>query len=132
MKTMLSSRRGHCVAAISIFLIMAALIAGMVGCVSSPTEYDLAISSTEGGVVTTPGEGTFAYDDGNDVDLVAEAEEGYRFVNWTGDVATIANVDDATTTITMDDNYSITANFCLLYTSPSPRDRTRSRMPSSA
>ena len=24
------------------------------------------------------------------------------------------------------------ANFCLLYTSPSPRDRTRSRMPSSA
>src|SRR5664280_2089466 len=25
-----------------------------------------------------------------------------------------------------------TANLCLLYTSPSPRDRTRSRMPSSA
>ena len=25
-----------------------------------------------------------------------------------------------------------TARFCLLYTSPSPRDRTRSRMPSSA
>ena len=24
------------------------------------------------------------------------------------------------------------ANYCLLYTSPSPRDRTRSRMPSSA
>jgi len=114
MKTMLSSRRGHCVAAISIFLIMAALIAGMVGCVSSPTEYDLTISSTEGGVVTTPGEGTFAYDDGNDVELVAEAEEGYRFVNWTGDVANIANVDDATTTITMDDNYSITANFVVI------------------
>ena len=26
----------------------------------------------------------------------------------------------------------IYSNFCLLYTSPSPRDRTRSRMPSSA
>ena len=26
----------------------------------------------------------------------------------------------------------ITPNICLLYTSPSPRDRTRSRMPSSA
>ena len=26
----------------------------------------------------------------------------------------------------------VRANFCLLYTSPSPRDRTRSRMPSSA
>ena len=27
---------------------------------------------------------------------------------------------------------NILLNFCLLYTSPSPRDRTRSRMPSSA
>ena len=27
---------------------------------------------------------------------------------------------------------SVEYNFCLLYTSPSPRDRTRSRMPSSA
>ena len=27
---------------------------------------------------------------------------------------------------------TITKNVCLLYTSPSPRDRTRSRMPSSA
>ena len=26
----------------------------------------------------------------------------------------------------------ISSNYCLLYTSPSPRDRTRSRMPSSA
>ena len=36
-----------------------------------------------------------------------------------------------------DDDYSlneqmITEGYCLLYTSPSPRDRTRSRMPSSA
>ena len=28
--------------------------------------------------------------------------------------------------------YLSSVNFCLLYTSPSPRDRTRSRMPSSA
>ena len=28
--------------------------------------------------------------------------------------------------------YSDDANFCLLYTSPSPRDRQKSRMPSSA
>ena len=28
--------------------------------------------------------------------------------------------------------YRALPNFCLLYTSPSPRDRTRSRMPSSA
>ena len=29
-------------------------------------------------------------------------------------------------------NYNGLTGFCLLYTSPSPRDRTRSRMPSSA
>ena len=29
-------------------------------------------------------------------------------------------------------NINIKTNICLLYTSPSPRDRTRSRMPSSA
>ena len=31
-----------------------------------------------------------------------------------------------------EDNYLAYLDFCLLYTSPSPRDRTRSRMPSSA
>ena len=38
------------------------------------------------------------------------------------------------TTLVLDRNLSIlhTLNGCLLYTSPSPRDRTRSRMPSSA
>ena len=32
----------------------------------------------------------------------------------------------------LDDNGSVHVNFCLLYTSPSPRDATLSRMPSSA
>jgi uncharacterized repeat protein (TIGR02543 family) len=74
-------------------------------------QFGLIISSTAGGTVTAPGEGTFAYDQGTGVNLVAEAEEGYRFVNWTGDVDAIANVDAASTAITMNDNYSITANF---------------------
>ena len=33
---------------------------------------------------------------------------------------------------TSSEEYIAKANTCLLYTSPSPRDRTRSRMPSSA
>jgi outer membrane protein assembly factor BamB len=74
-------------------------------------EYDLAISSTPGGSVFAPGEGTFTYIEGTEVNLVAEAEEGYDFVNWTGDVDTIPDVGDATTTITMEDDYSIAANF---------------------
>ncbi|MGB6873656.1 MAG: hypothetical protein WBE46_05920 [Dehalococcoidia bacterium] len=78
-------------------------------------EYDLTISSTEGGPVTTPGEGTFTYDGGTVLDLVAEADEGYLFENWTGDVGTIANVNAAITTITMNGDYSITANFVKQY-----------------
>jgi hypothetical protein len=45
------------------------------------------------------------------VNLVAEAEEGYHFVNWTGNVDTIVNIGEASTTITMQGDYSITANF---------------------
>ena len=77
--------------------------------------YDLAADSTEGGQVTTPGEGTFNYDCGTVVDLVAEAEVGYRFVEWIGNVGTIADIDAAETTITMNDAYTITANFIARY-----------------
>jgi len=92
--------------------VVLALSAGLIGCGSEQIpEYSLTISSTEGGSLTTPGEGTFICDEGMVVDLVAEADEGYRFVNWTGLVGTVANVNDATTTITMDNHYSITANF---------------------
>jgi len=59
----------------------------------------------------TPREGTFTYYEGTVVDLAAGLEVGYRFVNWSGDVGTIANVNDATTTITINDHCSITANF---------------------
>jgi len=76
-------------------------------------QYDLSINSTEGGSVTEPGEGTFTYDAGTVVDLVAEAEESYSFVQWTGNVSTIADVYAAETTITMNGDYSITANFIL-------------------
>jgi hypothetical protein len=74
-------------------------------------QYQLTISSTEGGSVTTPGEGTFTYGEGTMVNLVATPNYGYRLANWTGDVSTIADVNAASTNITMNGNYSITANF---------------------
>jgi hypothetical protein len=77
---------------ISVSFIIVILIAGMVGC-SGGQSYALAIASTEGGSVTTPGQGAFTYGEGTVVNLVAEAEEGYHFVNWTGDVETIADVE---------------------------------------
>jgi hypothetical protein len=113
MKTILSSKTHHYVARVSIFLIAAAIIAGIIGCDGSPEggTYNLTISSTAGGSVTIPGEGTFTCSPGMVVGLVAETDEGYRFVEWTGDVDTVVDVDAASTNITMNASYSITANF---------------------
>ena len=73
----------------------------------------MVTSSTAGGLVTTPGEGTYTYNASAVVNLVATPDSGYRFVEWTGDVGTIADDEDATTTITMNGDYTITANFAL-------------------
>jgi hypothetical protein len=76
--------------------------------------YDLTTNRTEGGSVTEPGEGTFTYDEGTVIDLLAVADACYEFINWTGDVGTIADADAASTNITMNGDYSITANFALI------------------
>ena len=106
------------IASISLAVVLA-LGLGVIGCTSEYvpeiTEYNLAVSSTEGGSVTSPGEGIFMYDEGTEVPLVALPHTGYRFVNWTGDVDTIADVNAAKTIIIMNDNYSITANFVKQY-----------------
>ena len=106
------------------FLLVAALIAGMAGCsninpIPSPSvsggdneeSYILTITSTAGGNVTTLGEGTFTCDVGAVVNLTAEAEEGCEFVNWTGSVDTIANVNATSAAITTNAHCSIRANF---------------------
>jgi len=71
----------------------------------------LSVSSTEGGSVTTPGEGGFIYANGTVVSLVAEPYEGYEFVKWTGDVTTVADAEAPSTTIAMNGSYVIAANF---------------------
>ncbi len=71
----------------------------------------LTISTTTGGSVIAPGEGKFTYDVGQPVSLVAEPDDGYRFVEWTGNVATIDDLNAASTTVIADGDYSITANF---------------------
>jgi len=99
-------------ARVSIFLIIVTLISGIIGCAPPPlVQYNLAISSTEGGLVTSPGEGSFIYDEGKVVNLAATPATDHRFVRWTGDVDTIADLEDATTTITMNSNYTISADF---------------------
>ena len=108
--------RGHNhLAVVSACVIAVSLIAGMVACAAPATpatpQYELTVSSTAGGSVTAPGEGTFAVDQGTVVILLAEADEGYQFVNWTGDTDTVAETSAASTTITVNGEYSITARF---------------------
>ncbi|MCK4299624.1 MAG: hypothetical protein KAX80_08820, partial [Planctomycetes bacterium] len=80
----------------------------------SVVQYSLNPSSTAGGSVTNPGEaGPYTYDAGTVVTLTAEYETNYHFVNWTGDTAGINNVNLANTTVTMNDNYTIQANFAI-------------------
>jgi len=78
------------------------------------TKYTLTTSSTQGGSVTIPGEpGPYDYNDGQVVPIVATADAGSHFVNWTGDVANVNDIYDPCTTITMYGNYIVEANFAL-------------------
>ena len=118
MKTILSSRRDCYLAKFSIFLLTVALIAGMVGC-NEPTDYDLTISSSAGGNVTATvnekeyviepdkEDTIFGIANSTPVNLVATPKPGWRFDKWTGDVDTIADVNAAATTITMNGRYDI-------------------------
>ena len=74
-------------------------------------EYTLYVGTTEGGEVVDPGEGEFTYDEGTEVDLEAVADQDYLFVEWTGDTGTIEDPTANDTTITMEGDHSITANF---------------------
>lgn len=93
-----------------IAVLLCTVLGNSIACTPT-TQYDLTITSTAGGNVTTPVEGTHTYDAGTVVNLTATPDGGYRFVNWTGNVGTIADDEDATTTITMNGDYTITANF---------------------
>jgi hypothetical protein len=71
----------------------------------------LALSTAGGGSVGGVREGTLLFPLGTEISLVAEPDEGHRFIGWSGDAQAIANASLASTTITMDKSYSITANF---------------------
>ena len=91
--------------------------------------FTLTASAGEGGSVSPT---TGSFNAGTQVSITATPNSGYQFTSWSN--GSTANP----VTVTLNSNTSITANFevlinsCLLYTSPSPRDRQKSRMPSSA
>ena len=108
---------------VGVLLITLALITGPAGCSAippaddeptPPIQYSLTISSTQGGLVITPGEGVFTYDVGAVVNVIAVADEGCQFDGWGGDVGGIADLNAKATTVTMAHNCSITAHFSLM------------------
>lgn len=94
----------------AVFLITAILAVAIVACDGSES-YKLSISSTSGGSVTSPGEAVFTYDAGTVIELVATPHDGYEFDEWIGDTDDIADTNRASTNITMNGNYTITASF---------------------
>jgi len=65
--------------------------------------------SGSGSVSLAPSGGK--YEANTQVALTATPASGYRFVNWTGDVGAVADVDSSSAVISVNDDYYITANF---------------------
>ncbi|MFW6144732.1 MAG: InlB B-repeat-containing protein, partial [Candidatus Natronoplasma sp.] len=70
------------------------------------TEYELTIGAEDGGT-TDPAPGTYTYTEGEEVTVEAFADQGWYFVEWTGDVSSTSKE----ITVTMDSDKSITAHF---------------------
>jgi hypothetical protein len=115
MKTILSLRRCHGMEGVVTLFLVAAFMAGMVGCMGDGggggVEYTLDISSTDGGEVVNPGEGTFTHAAGYALLLGASPDPGFHFVSWSGDVSTIGDANSFVTNIRMNGDYSIVAKF---------------------
>ena len=112
---MISDLRKHdYVLGVSLLLAVVALTVGIAGCDSGGNNsYTLTITSTAGGSVTDPGEGTFTYDEGAVVNLVATPDEGYAFQGWTGDTEGVTDPGSGTTSVIMGQAFSIRADFSL-------------------
>lgn len=74
---------------------------------SQDTSVALVVSSTAGGVVSTPGEGTFHYDCGTQVELQADPDPFFEFAGWWGSTFSTDNP----LTLTMESNQHVTAHF---------------------
>ena len=68
--------------------------------------------------------------DGIVADALVSQQANVSLLQWTGSTRQIQSIP--WTSIKSHSDVIALADRCLLYTSPSPRDRTRSRMPSSA
>ena len=72
----------------------------------APTQYTLTVTAVEGGTVSTEG-GT--YDEGTEITINANANEGFRFTGWEGNDSTSESL-----TITLNSNQTYQALFELI------------------
>lgn len=79
-----------------------------------PVEYELTVLAGEGGEVLLPEEAVTLREYEEIVIISAEAQEGYVFVEWSGDVDTVDDTTAITTTITIEDEYIIIAEFAVV------------------
>ena len=89
--------------------------------------YGIQLNSSGQGVVNVPWT-----DQSGSVEFTFAASNGSASVATAGDTVTFAEGTGITTTSNGSGTITIANASCLLYTSPSPRDRQKSRMPSSA
>jgi len=79
--------------------------------------HTLTVTSGEGGHVWTPGEGLFEYHSRTQVPMGARADSGYEFSHWTGtavEAGKVAEPNSASTTVLLDGDYAVHANFALI------------------
>jgi hypothetical protein len=75
--------------------------------------HTLTVTAGMGGTITAPATSPSTYNYGMVVTITAVPNTGYHFVEWMGDVSTVANATAASTTIIMNGDYAITATFAL-------------------
>lgn len=74
-------------------------------------KYSLSVSSVSGGSATDE-TGNLSYQEGAEVDILAEPKEGYNFSHWKSPAGSFENNNKANTTFTMPaQNITVTANF---------------------
>lgn len=71
----------------------------------------LEITCTEGGYLSEPINEDSQHEHGTEIELEVDAEEGYRFVGWTGDNKTIDDPSSSTTVMDIENHHQVTAEF---------------------
>ena len=87
------------------------LTALSVGGCGSSSPSDVLTIAVNGSGTTDPAVGVHSYDSETSVTLSAQADNGYTFAGWSGDLSDMTNP----VTTTMDSDKSVTAIFEALY-----------------